>query len=135
MSSSTDVKGLTQNPIIKTDQTKTLISKRDWAAGINLAIDTDEDVKKFIRNRIEAYKLDEHQGEDLWWDFYNDFKEFTVLEDFLSVGIELPRGLRDTLRSRSVYILKDKNSISGNLLTLIKSDKTLMWPTSDKDFG
>ena len=74
MSSSTDVKGLTQNPIIKTDQTKTLISKRDWAAGINLAFDTDEDVREFIRNRIEAYKLDEHQGEDLWWDFYDDFK-------------------------------------------------------------
>ncbi|RKF77018.1 hypothetical protein GcM3_075033, partial [Golovinomyces cichoracearum] len=39
-----------------------------------------------------------------------------------------------TLQSRGVYIPKDKNSISGNLLTLIKSDEPPGGPTSDKDF-
>ncbi|KHJ34098.1 hypothetical protein EV44_g3278 [Erysiphe necator] len=80
--------------------------KRDWAAGISLLDDTDEDIKDFMKNRIETYKLDEHQGDDLWWDFYNDFHQFTTVEDFLRAGIELPRRL----------------------------DEPPIWPTSDKDF-
>ncbi|KAI6248146.1 hypothetical protein HI914_03756 [Erysiphe necator] len=76
-----------------------------------------------MKNRIETYKLDEHQGDDLWWDFYNDFHQFTTVEDFLRAGIELPRRLRDTLRLRGIYIPKDK-----------KLDEPPIWPTSDKDF-
>ncbi|POS82020.1 hypothetical protein EPUL_006464, partial [Erysiphe pulchra] len=133
MSANPDLKNLVQKLSISTDPTQALV-KRDWAAGISLLNDTDEDVKEFIRNRIETYKLDEHQGEDLWWDFYDDFQQFTTVEDFLRAGIELPRRLRDTLRLRGVYIPKDKKSISGNLLALIRLEEPPIWPTSDKDF-
>lgn len=55
-------------------------------------------------------------------------------EDFLRAGTELPRKLRDTLRSRGVYIPKDKKSIAGNLIALINFDEPPEWPNSDKDY-
>ncbi|RKF83057.1 hypothetical protein GcM3_017022 [Golovinomyces cichoracearum] len=97
------------------DQKKVADKQRDWAAGINLLTDTDEYVKEFIKNRIQVYKSEEHKGDDLWWDFYDYFKEFTDPESFLRTGTELPRRLRDTLRARGVYPPKDKKLIASNL--------------------
>ncbi|POS82600.1 hypothetical protein EPUL_005793, partial [Erysiphe pulchra] len=103
--------------------------------GINILNDTDEDVLEFIRNRVEAYGIYEHQGDDLWWDFYDDFKEFTKAECFLRAGTEYPRRLKDILRKRGVYIPKDKKPSAGNLVALLNLDEPPVWPTTDKEYG
>ena len=49
------------------------VKQRDYSRGIKLEIDSDEDVIGFLHNRVEEYRNGEHKGEDLWWDFYDDF--------------------------------------------------------------
>ncbi|RKF75855.1 hypothetical protein GcM3_082001 [Golovinomyces cichoracearum] len=97
-----------------TGKTETKVFQRYWAAGVELSVDTDEDIKGFVKNRIEAYKQ-EHQ-------------------DFKRAETELPRTLRDVLHLRGVFPPKDKNSIAGNPLALLRLDKPPKWPSHDKDY-
>ncbi|RKF83508.1 hypothetical protein GcM3_012043 [Golovinomyces cichoracearum] len=99
------------------------MKERNCSKGINLKNDTDNDVGEFLRNRIEKYRIAEHQGDTSWWDNYDGFKEFTKPEDFLRAGTELPRKMRGILRSRA-----------GNLIALINFDEPPEWPDSDKDY-
>ncbi|KHJ33258.1 hypothetical protein EV44_g3270 [Erysiphe necator] len=129
MGSNTESKGMDEKTL--SYETSKL---RDYSRGIDLLKDTDEDVLKFIGNRVEEYALHEHQGDDLWWYFYDDFKEFTKAESFIRAGKELPRRLRDVLRKRGGYIPKDKKSIAGNLVALLKLDEPPVWPATDKEY-
>ncbi|RKF78574.1 hypothetical protein GcM1_210043 [Golovinomyces cichoracearum] len=102
------------NEKLDSDQKKVADKKRDWAAGINLLTDTDEDVKQYIKKKSG---------------------EFTDPEIFLRMGSELPRRLRDTLRARGVYLPKDKKSMAGNLVTLMELDEPPKWPTNDREYS
>ncbi|RKF80423.1 hypothetical protein GcM3_045030 [Golovinomyces cichoracearum] len=94
---------MSSNTRLKDMDDKSLIFKntksRDYSLGIDLLNDSDEDFFEFIRNRIKVYGVHKNRGEDLWWNFFDDLKEFTKAENFLRAGTELPR-LRDVLRKR-----------------------------------
>lgn len=62
--------------------------KHQWGARIDLKVDTDSEVREFIKERAGTYRYGKQKFEDLWWDFYDDFKNFTETDNFLRAGTE-----------------------------------------------
>src|SRR6266516_5585907 len=105
-------------------------STRRWRNGIDLGSADSDEIEGFIEWRIKVYKREEWQGKDLWEVFEDDFEGFTK-ETFQGGGKDATRKLRDCLRTKGVYVPKDRRPITTNLELVLKEYQE--WPADDKE--
>jgi hypothetical protein len=85
--------------------------RKKWQDGIDAQ---DEQIDKEEINGFTEYKLLEYeayklQDDDLWEQFHDDFKTFSV-ESFKECNSTILRNLRHFLRVRGVWVKKDRRT-------------------------
>jgi hypothetical protein len=99
-----------------------------WEAGIDTENSTSQDLTDYIQTKTHLYEVERAADSDLWDLYQEEFKDFTVAT-FKKVGTRPLQLLRNTLRSRGVYIQKnDKhNTLAEVLYNTLQEEEQHQW--------
>ncbi|KAI6249261.1 hypothetical protein HI914_02161 [Erysiphe necator] len=100
-------------------------------------VDSEEKITtEYIKRHFDGYIEYNFTGEQLWEAFVDDFAEFLTADDWQRGDKLITRAFRDMLRSRGVYVIKEKgaNTISKRLAELVNSDHFPDWDKNDREY-
>ncbi|RKF65566.1 hypothetical protein OnM2_006007 [Erysiphe neolycopersici] len=91
---------------------------------------------EYIQKHIDGYSKHNFVGEQLWEAFVDDFENFKTQSDWQRGDNFTVRSLRDMLRSKGVYIPKERgtSTISKHLANLVNSTSFPDWNKEDRDY-
>jgi len=105
-----------ENPIWNTEQATNASAKQ---------------VGDYIQARINDYKEDGMNGDELFDMWKGDFVSFTTTT--FSKTKEATKALRDFLRANGVYIKKSRRLIAEELFDTLQKHEPEIWPVNEKD--
>ncbi|KAI0991265.1 hypothetical protein K3495_g16922, partial [Podosphaera aphanis] len=91
---------------------------------------------EYIQRHYDGYIKYDFKGEQLWEAFVDDFAEYSTPDHWLRGDKLITRAFRDMLRSRGVFIVKEKgaNTISKHLAELVNSSDFPDWDKNDREY-
>jgi hypothetical protein len=92
---------------------------------------TAKQVEEYIQARIEDYKEDNMNGDELFDMWKGDFASFTTVT--FGKAREVTKILRDFLRANGVYIKKSGCLIADELYKMLRRKYPETWPINEKD--